>query len=412
MNLLLECRPIFSSMMRNKTGVLLIAFQMALTLAVLCNALYIVSQRLDLAKRPSGAEESETFMIRLYPFREVTDVKGMQLADEAALRAIPGVKAVTWANQAPMVQYAWTTGLNRERNQRNSSADVAQYISPNSLIDTLGLKLIEGRQFNEADVVDVEPRAADGAQPKSVILTLAAAKQIFPESESFVGKSVFWGGGEDAVELTIIGIIERLQTPHAPQGESAEYSMIVPARFLDTNSQYLVRTNKEDRAHVMAEAERVLTELRNDRVLLSNRSLDEMRERRYRSELALSNMLIAVSVLMLLITASGIVGMSSLWVNQRRKQIGIRRALGALKRDIMRYFITENLIISSLGAVIGVTFALLLNHLLVSNMELSRLPVLLLAYGIVTVFVLGLLAVLGPAWRGASVPAAEATRSV
>jgi putative ABC transport system permease protein len=53
------------------------------------------------------------------------------------------------------------------------------------------------------------------------------------------------------------------------------------------------------------------------------------RKDRYRADVALSWMLVTVSVLLLLITASGIVGMASLWVTQRRKQIGVRRALGA-----------------------------------------------------------------------------------
>ena len=53
-------------------------------------------------------------------------------------------------------------------------------------------------------------------------------------------------------------------------------------------------------------------------------------------------MLIAVSALLLLVTASGIVGMASLRVAQRRKQIGVRRALGARWLDILRYFVVEN----------------------------------------------------------------------
>ena len=106
MNIFLECRPILSALLRNKTGALLIALQIALTLAVLCNALYIIGDRLDIAKRPSGAAEDEEFLIRMVPFREVSNIKAMQLADEAALRAIPGVKSVTWTNQAPLAQSA------------------------------------------------------------------------------------------------------------------------------------------------------------------------------------------------------------------------------------------------------------------------------------------------------------------
>ncbi len=123
-------------------------------------------------------------------------------------------------------------------------------------------------------------------------------------------------------------------------------------------------------------------------------------------------MLISVSVLLMLVTASGIVGMASLWVTQRRKQIGVRRALGARRVDILRYFLIENVLITSGGVAAGLLGALALNHLLVSNLELARLPAGYLVGGAVVFLVLGVAAVYGPAWRGASISPATATRGV
>jgi putative ABC transport system permease protein len=122
-------------------------------------------------------------------------------------------------------------------------------------------------------------------------------------------------------------------------------------------------------------------------------------------------MLISVMVLLLLVTASGIVGMASLWVNQRRKQIGVRRALGARRFDILRYFLTENILVTTVGIVGGIALALALNQLLVSQLELARLPLGYLAAGAVLLWSLGVLAVYGPAWKAASISPAIATRS-
>jgi putative ABC transport system permease protein len=152
--------------------------------------------------------------------------------------------------------------------------------------------------------------------------------------------------------------------------------------------------------------------LRHDRVMTAQRTFDELRAARYRQERAGANMLIAVTIGLLLVTASGIVGVASLWVAQRRKQIGIRRALGARRVDIIKYFVAENLIITTAGIVIGLAMAVGLNQYLVSKVELSRLPVEYLAGGVVVAWVLGLVAVMGPAWRAASVAPATATRSV
>ena len=96
---------------------------------------------------------------------------------------------------------------------------------------------------------------------------------------------------------------------------------------------------------------------------------------RYRSEKGLAWMLLAVSALLVVITASGIVGMSTLWVAQRRKQIGIRRALGAQRS---RYFVLfHRPKIGSLprsGIVVGTMLAFGLNQVLVSSLNCQSYP--------------------------------------
>jgi putative ABC transport system permease protein len=131
----------------------------------------------------------------------------------------------------------------------------------------------------------------------------------------------------------------------------------------------------------------------------------------YRGDTALSWMLITVSALLLLVTASGIVGMASLWVTQRRKQIGVRRALGARRVDILRYFVTENILITTAGVFSGVLLAVALNHLMVTRLEMARLPLGYLAAGAGLFWALGIAAVYGPAWRAASISPALATRT-
>ena len=413
MNIFSEIRPIVSALMRNKTGALLIAFQIALTLAVLCNALYVVDDRLKVAERPSGVVENEVFWIRMRATGTIRDAASAQKADEQALRHIAGVKSVTWASQIPLGMSSSSSGLNLTREQTNATLSGSVFMSSNSLVDALGLNLIQGKDFTADQYIEREPRSQDQTNvPKATIISLDAAKVLFPDTSNYVGKVIYWGSGDGAIALTVIGVVETLQAPHATREVSSSYAFIVPVRILDSSVGYIVRTNPEDRDRVMAEAERVLTNLRSDRIFSSAKTMEQLRERRYTAETALSNMLIAVCVLMLLVTASGIVGMASLWVNQRRKQIGVRRALGARKYDILRYFIVENLLISLFGVLLGVVASLLLNQLLVSQLELSRLPISLLVYGVIGIFCLGVMAVFGPAWRGASIPAAEATRSV
>ena len=73
----MEIRPILSSLLRSKTGAVLIAAQIALTLAIISNALYIVKDRLDRSARPSGIDEANTFYLFFAAGGQVPDAEAM-----------------------------------------------------------------------------------------------------------------------------------------------------------------------------------------------------------------------------------------------------------------------------------------------------------------------------------------------
>ncbi|HET7591674.1 MAG TPA: FtsX-like permease family protein, partial [Rhodanobacteraceae bacterium] len=123
-------------------------------------------------------------------------------------------------------------------------------------------------------------------------------------------------------------------------------------------------------------------------------------------------LLLAAALGLLFVTALGITGLASFWVQQRTRTIGIRRAIGATRGDILRYFQTENFLIVTFGVVVGVALAIGLNLLLMKHYELPRLPLWYLPVGAVVLWVLGQLAVLAPALRASRVPPVVATRSV
>jgi putative ABC transport system permease protein len=131
----------------------------------------------------------------------------------------------------------------------------------------------------------------------------------------------------------------------------------------------------------------------------------------YRDDRGLAVILAVVCAALVAVTGFGIVGLTSYWVSQRRRQIGIRRALGATRGAILRYFQTENLLIASAGAVVGVGLAIGINLWMVSSFEMPRLNFVWTLVGAVAVLLLGQLAVLWPAMRAASLPPALATRS-
>lgn len=121
--------------------------------------------------------------------------------------------------------------------------------------------------------------------------------------------------------------------------------------------------------------------------------------------------LIGTMIALMVVTGLGIVGMASFWVTRRIKQIGTRRALGARKFNIRTYFQTENGLMVAMGVGLGVLLTYGFNMWLMDAYQAPRLPWFYLPIGAVTVFVLGQLAVFGPASRASKVSPAVATRT-
>lgn len=407
----MEIRPILSSLLRNKTGALLIAAQVALSLAIVSNALYIIQDRMARVARPSGvADEHAQIRFAAVPTKEPETPEAKLALQERVgevLRALPGVASVARTNQLPLATSGWNMGLSLKPDQPESSSNTALYFGPDSLVKTFELKLIEGRDFNPEDVEVVDPEKTQSLG-RIAIVTQALAKKLFPEG-SAVGKTVYLGG-EESLGFQIVGVVERLQSPWAQNGDRGEYSTILANRRVDTYLQFAIRAEPGERDRVMKDAEAAVLKIPG-MMVITNKSMDDNRYDLYRDDRAVAWMLVTVTVLLLLVTASGIVGMATLWVNQRRKQIGVRRALGARQFDILRYFITENLLISTGGIVAGLLLALGLNQLLVSELELNKLPLGYLAAGSLVLWLLGVVAVYGPASRAAGISPAIATRS-
>jgi len=409
----MEIRPILSSLLRNKTGPVLVAMQVALSLAILANALHVVNERRTIAARPSGMQdENATFYFAVRSLKN--DTPEQMLADIKreldVLRAVPGVVAASLTTQMPLSNSGNNSSISLDRRQQRESGTVSTYSADDALVKTLGLKLVEGRDFQPHEVVDIDETKSRG-RPRIAIISKPMADKLWPGT-SAVGKTFYFGTGDGAEDLQVIGVVERLQTPHALVGDDGEFSAIQPARLYGLpGNLYAVRAESGQRDRVMKEAEAALRQSSATPMLLQARTTEEDRLRRYRADVSLSWMLVTVSVLLLLVTCSGIVGMASLWVTQRRKQIGVRRALGARKIDILRYFIVENVMITSGGVLGGVLLGVGLNQLLVSKLEMTRLPLVYLAGGAFLFWAIGILAAYGPAWRAASISPALATRS-
>lgn len=403
----MRIHPIISAMRHNKAGVILIALQMALTLAILCNALFLIDQRLHDSQRPSGlADETDVMVVNNAWVGDPQDEKSLQLADLAALRQLPGVVDASATYAIPLGGGGWGCSVRMTEGQRLASTWCSAYQLDEHARNVFGVHLLEGRWFTASEFVD--RRENDAKAPSSVIIvTRALAHRLFPNDDA-LGKTIYI----DRAAQTIVGIIDRLQTPDVSDGEAdMEYSVLQPDRFIGHRCNYLIRARPGEIDALAAAAPALLRKLDHARVIHYVRTFPEVRARAYRGARGFAAVLAAVCAIMLVVTGFGIVGLTSSWVARRRREIGIRRALGATRRAILHQFQLENLSIAVAASAVGVGFALALNVWMMSRFEMQRMPVPPVILAAVAVVGLGQLAVLWPALRAAAVPPALAART-
>jgi putative ABC transport system permease protein len=406
----MEIVPILLALKRNKVGAILVALQIALTLAVVANAMAIIQQHLSAMRRPSGIDEANIFTLQNHWVGEPEDLRASIEADLVALRNIPGVVDAEATNSYPLRGGGWSWGIRLKPDANNGgAAGTTLYFNDAHGLDAMGLKLVAGRWFSSSEIDEM--RIDDEKGSPSAVLTAALAKKLFPKSAA-VGQVIYMI--TDA-PVHVIGVVERAQTPWPAQGWGdtfAEYSTFLPLQFVANQMSYLVRARPGELASVMHAAPERLYAVTRQRVIDQLMPFSETRTRAYQIQQSESWLLGAVCALLLAITGFGTVGLTMYWVGQRRRQIGLRRALGARRIDILRYFHTENLMIAGIGALLGVAGGMGANLWMATHLGTGRMSWVYIGIGALIVLVLCQLAVLWPAYRAASISPSLATRGL
>jgi putative ABC transport system permease protein len=403
----MDILPILAALRRHRTAAVLIVLDIALTCAILSNAVFLISERLNRMQRPSGMAENELLRIQVTGIGKNQNADAVTREDLAVLSAVPGVRRAAATRQLPFGQDSWQNSVRSSNDPIHTSLTATNYRGSEGLFDTLGVRLAAGRDFAPEEYVD--EKTAKTLETVPVIVTRAVAERLWP-GEVGLGRTLYIGRYSGRV----IGILERLVRPNDLQGPANyELSVVVPLRSSgETADNYMLRVDPEHRAEVLDAAVTALERASHGRIILEKQTVEEMRAKYYSADRAMAWLLVSVCAALLLITALGIVGLASFWVQQRTRQIGIRRALGATRGQVLRHFQVENFLLATFGIALGMALAYGINLLLMERYELGRLPVQFLPVGAVSLWLLGQLAVLGPALRAASVPPAVATRTV
>jgi len=406
--------PVLVALQRHKAAVILIVLQIALTLAIVANAFFMIGHTIERMSRPTGVDEDGLIRISQKFTAQsggddaamIENIDALQRTDLETLRKLPDVQDVAASTSIPQLQGDDAGDIFLDADRKGKLVRAAYYYGDEHLRATFGLHLIAGRDF-----VATEIQHGHGSPGSPVVIvSKPVADQLFPGGNA-LGQKVY----QDGKPATIVGIVERLQTPMKKDSNWAFNSVIEPLRADVFWAGYVARVRPSRTAEAIREIHKALFAENPMRRMpepsAGIHSLSEMRARAFGQERGIALLMSVICVILLSVTAAGIVGLTSLWVGQRTRQIGVRRAIGARKIDILRYFQIENLLIAGGGAAVGTLFAFGLSEWLMRHYEMMPLPPFYVAIGVVAMLVLGQAAVLVPARRASNVPPFVAARS-
>jgi putative ABC transport system permease protein len=401
----MEFGPIFSSLRRSPTGAILVALQIALALAITANSLYIITQRLETIGRDSGMDVPNLFIVVFAPVGKAYNGEAAMREDVQVLRSLPGVVDAVAINSVPLSGGGSASLYFTEPGEKGTQSPANYFAVDEHGVGTLGIKLVEGRNF-DASVVRKYPRNSSDFPPE-MIMTRAAAEALFP-GQSAVGKTVYDGLGQPS---RVVGVVERMHGSW-PSWSKFERVVLQPVIPDEQQAVYMVRAKPGQRDAMMALAEQKLGAIDNGRIITKVRSLEYIAANTYADDRAMAVYMTVVIALLLGIASLGVFGLAAFNVSTRTKQIGTRRAVGARRFDIVRYFLVENWMVTTVGVFAGCALALLLGYWLSTTFELPRLKLYYLVAGVVVLWVVSLVAALHPARRASMVSPAIATRTV
>lgn len=399
-----ELRPIFNALRRAKAGALMLLFQVAITTAIVSNAAFIINERMTYLNQDTGYPEDEIFQFSFLSFAEDINLNQRYELDEQILRDIPGVIDATSVSAVPLSGSGSNSGFSTAPlDVEGIEANAAYIFSDEHILETLGVTISEGRAFTADDVLLTEDF---NELPNIAIVSRHFMEALFPDGDG-LGNTFY----SENNPIKIVGVVDNMTGPWM-NASSAKNVILLPYMNAQSYYKFIVRTHPGERDAIMSQIEDIMLDADNQRVIASIRAMDESKKRYTASDTLMLRMLLVLIAVLIAVTALGNFGLTMFNINKRTKQIGTRRAIGARKSDIVRYFLLENTLVCAAGLALGSAGAIALANQLMQMYSLPALDHLYVAYTTGFVLLISLLAVIVPAMRAANISPSIATRTI
>ena len=404
----MDIKPIFLSLKQNKFLTILMVIQIAFTMGVLSSSVLVATDTLREWGMPSGIPHEDIIRISPEFFDETQDIGQALVKDLERVKNMPNVINVAPSNAVPFTaERMINVYLATEEDAQEYKTVV--FHSDENIFDVLQLSLIEGRLLNASDVIKGETSTTP-ENSSQVMISQDMATALFADQPA-LGQTIWLAKNADPVQ--VVGIYSNFMVGERLNARGKSYQSIIRPQVKWDQSQqphYLIRVESGKGTAMMEDIIDVFYQERG-RYIRTSELLKRTQKRMYDGRGSRALTMLVISVVLLIITGLGMTGLTAFQVTQKRKQIGTRRALGAKKRDIMRYFLTENSIITLAGLLIGILVTLMITFELSEQASQNFMNVSVLLLTGLVMWIVNILAVWFPAKRAANIDPAIVTRS-
>jgi putative ABC transport system permease protein len=374
--------------------------QTALTLALLVGAGLLIRTMINVAKVQSGYSTEHILTMSVTAVQG--DWVGFHRRALERVSALPGVKYAAFAWGVPLTGNNWPATVEIEGQPAATKASDQISLPLRSVTQDyfklLGLPILDGRDFRSTDIRNA---------PKVAVINQALANRYFPGTNP-IGKKL-WLSGRQQPPTEIVGLVANARTDDLTQTAAPEiYLSLWQASAF---SKHLVVRTAADPRSFMAVVQRELHSVDPTVAVENAKTLEQIRGDSLASRTFAMQLLAGFSLVGSVLTLVGIYGVLSLSVASRRREIAIRTAVGAQRRDIRYLVFAEGFRLIAGGVISGIAAALVLSRVLKSFLfEVEPTdPATLIVVGLLFASV-ALLACWAPTRRAAKVDPIEALR--
>jgi putative ABC transport system permease protein len=343
---------------RNRVRSLLVVSEVALALTLLVGAGLLLKSFLRLKDVEPGFDPKNilTMQIALPQTRYADEQQQVSFFQQLLQRieAMPNVEAASVVNSLPLSGQGVGISFQIAGAPSATTADQmdCQYrvVSP-KYFRTMSIPLLNGRDFTESDNLKA---------PGVAIINQAMARRYFP-NESPVGKRIGFGGGPFWCEVIgVVGDVRHYKLNSEPEPEAYLSSFQDPWRYMTL----VVRTTSQ--APIIGAVRNEILAVDKDQPVYNIRSMEELLSESVAQPRFNLGLLTLFAVLAMALAVIGIYGMMGTEVTQRTQEIGLRMALGAQKRDVLRLVIRQGMTLVLIGVAAGLALAVALTRLMSS----------------------------------------------